>query len=180
MFLLTTRQSTCFFLNFTPFLHDGFSHYVLLVSGSHFRCLFQLRGTGYLVYLGDDFWKILRIQLGAWFAAYTCSAPVYGGFEEVHTYSTLSGGARVGVRIRRRGQICASSSLLVLVCSLPYVTGDDFIDLSSLVSGSHLSGVLPRSWSTGKLERRGDGFRSSAWFNSGYAHASVYGEFGWM
>ena len=100
--------------------------------------------------------KILRIQLGAWFAVNTRIAPVYGGFEEVHTNSTLSGGARVGVRIRRRGQICASSSLLVLVCSLPHVTGDDFIDLSSLVSGSHLSdGCLARgvqeNWSVGEM-----------------------------
>ena len=47
--------------------------------------------------LGDDFWKILRIQLDAWFAAYTRTSPLYGGFEEVHTYSTLSGCARVGV-----------------------------------------------------------------------------------
>ena len=160
----------------TPFLHDGSSHFVTPCIRQ--SCLFRSRGAGYSVYLGDDFWKILRIQLDAWFAAYTCAASIYGGFEEVHTHSTLSGCASWCADTASWADLrflFVVARVFIAVCDgrrlhRPFLPGI----WQSLVR------CLPRSWKTGKLERRGDGSRFSAWFNSGYAHASVYGEFGWM
>ena len=96
-----TRQFTRAW-NFTGFLHEGDQESWILVFSDLLgmsvdtRTCVSLRGFWVVFHTfptcwwtpGDDFWKILRIQCVAWFNSDSCTASVYGGFEDVYTLST--------------------------------------------------------------------------------------------
>ena len=98
--IYTTRQSPV--LNFTHFLREGVrtfgpGHYFYGFRGlwqSPLRCLGRMRSTCWICWemvSGRSF--AFKVLLGS--TADTCTALVYEGFEEVHTFFPREGGPRI-------------------------------------------------------------------------------------